>query len=148
MKTCSTCYKRKPESDFYKNLAYKDGMACSCKKCRRKVGRIRYHGNLEYFRRYTNNNTKRYNRNLKRQIISAYGNKCTCCGETEERFLTLEHKNHDRAEHIKKLGYAAYIYRDVRKQGFPKDKYTILCMNCNFATRLGNICPHRESQDA
>lgn len=25
----------------------------------------------------------------------------------------------------------------------PKDGYTIFCMNCNFATRYGAVCPHR-----
>ncbi len=41
---------------------------------------------------------------LKDDIYKAYGGYvCTCCGETRELFLTLDHINNDGAEHRKQL---------------------------------------------
>lgn len=78
---------------------------------------------------------------VKLTLINGYGGKCTCCGEHRFDFLTLEHVNRDGKEHREEFsGYA--IYRQVIKENFPP-RYTILCMNCNFATRFGKICPHK-----
>ena len=79
---------------------------------------------------------------LKTKILDAYGRKCTCCGEAEPLFLTLEHLNGDGAAHRKaRRGYGTY--RDVVMLGFPAERYTILCFNCNSAkARNRGICPH------
>jgi hypothetical protein len=81
---------------------------------------------------------------LKRQMLAAYGPHCKCCGESREVFLTLEHTNHDGAEHRKLVGGGANTYRDLRNRGWPQDGFTVLCMNCNWATRFGGICPHQQ----
>ena len=77
---------------------------------------------------------------IKTELVSAYGGKCTCCGENEIRFLTIEHLNRDGQKHRKAVGN---VYRDLKKRGYPKDGFTILCMNCNFSERLGEPCPHK-----
>lgn len=88
---------------------------------------------------------KRYWKKLRLEVINAYGGKCVCCGETEERFLTLEHTWHDGAEH-RKAGKK--VYQDLRGKGFPQDKgLTIMCWNCNMATRYGEPCPHKEKEN-
>jgi len=33
MKKCSRCHRELPESEFYKNISYKDGLQCWCKSC-------------------------------------------------------------------------------------------------------------------
>lgn len=81
-----------------------------------------------------------YTRLLRAELLAAYGNKCACCAETEPRFLTLEHKNHDGKQHRIKRGSGVYL--DLRRQHYPKDNYTLLCMNCNWATRNKQLCPH------
>jgi hypothetical protein len=84
---------------------------------------------------------KKWREDLKQELLTAYGRRCACCGETEIRFLTLEHINRDGAAHRKAKG--TYVYPDVRRQGFPKDKYCLLCFNCNHATKTGADCPHK-----
>lgn len=76
----------------------------------------------------------------KRFIIDTLGGKCVCCGELELGFLTLEHIHKDGGEH---RATKKNIYCDVIRQGIPKDRYTVLCMNCNHATRYNKICPHK-----
>ncbi len=39
---------------------------------------------------------------------------------------------------------AKQLYAEVKRQGFPKDKYQLLCSNCNQGKkRGGGICPHK-----
>ena len=33
----------------------------------------------------------------------------------------------------------------LRRRGWPKDGYTLLCWNCNAMTRFGRTCPHEEA---
>ncbi len=75
-------------------------------------------------------------------VIEAYGGKCKCCGETELLFLTIDHVNGDGKEHREQIGHQS-IYSVVRREGFPKDRYQLLCFNCNIAKdHNGGICPH------
>ncbi len=78
------------------------------------------------------------------ELIEAYGGKCQCCEETETAFLTLDHIGGGGAEHRKSLGgnHIRKLRQELKAQGWPKDKYRLLCMNCNFATRHGKPCPH------
>ena len=81
---------------------------------------------------------------LKHAMLRAYGPVCSCCGEDREPFLTLEHLNRDGSKHRKRVGGGANTCRDLRNRGWPQEGYTVLCMNCNWATRFGGICPHQK----
>jgi hypothetical protein len=86
------------------------------------------------------------NAKLKREMISAYGGKCVCCGLTEIEFLTLDHVNNDRKAHIALLNTnsaGVHVYRDLRNRNWPQNDYRLMCMNCNFAIRNGALCPHQ-----
>lgn len=85
---------------------------------------------------------KDYRQMVRKEMIAAYGGECSCCGESQQEFLTLEHLNHDGQAHRKKFSGMGYVF-DLKRRGWPKDGYTILCANCNQATRLGVPCPHR-----
>lgn len=85
---------------------------------------------------------------LRREMIAAYGGACTCCGETHEEFLTLEHMRQDGAEHRRRAGGCWAVYRELRRLGWPKDGYTVLCMNCNWAARLQIVCPHKRTPNS
>lgn len=85
---------------------------------------------------------RRSKRSLRLEILSVYGHKCVCCGEQREPFLTIEHLNKDGGKHRRSVN--GEVYRDIKKRGFPKDSYTILCWNCNCSTRFGKICPHKQ----
>jgi len=82
---------------------------------------------------------------LRREIVAAYGGKCACCGEREIAFLELDHSKDDGAAHRKKIGRGSKAcYAWLKKRGFPRDGYQLLCANCNQGRkRNGGICPHR-----
>ena len=82
------------------------------------------------------------NRALKAKIIIEYGGKCVCCGEIHHEFLTIDHTNGDGAQHRKALGKGREIYMDLKRRGFPKDGYRLMCLNCNIALGFYGYCPH------
>ena len=83
---------------------------------------------------------------LRAEFLVEYGHICACCGETHEAFRTLEHKNRDGAEHRKEFHCSISQLRDLKRRGWPKDNYEILCFNCNRASWERKICPHREEK--
>lgn len=84
---------------------------------------------------------------LRLEVIAAYGGKCRCCGEAEPKFLELDHTNGDGAAHRKMIGRgSAACYRWLKKKGFPREGFQLLCANCNQGRiRNGGVCPHRTS---
>ena len=86
-----------------------------------------------------------HNKQLKLEMIAAYGGKCVCCGETESFFLTLDHIFDDGAEdrRQRKTGGGSMMYEQLRKEGWPQGRLQLLCWNCNCGRRLNDgICPH------
>lgn len=85
----------------------------------------------------------------RKKIIFTYGGKCVCCGEEEYLFLTVDHiqgrrgptGKADRREH----GNDG-IFRRIEREGFPKDKYRVLCFNCNCAIGFFKFCPHQQNR--
>jgi hypothetical protein len=79
-----------------------------------------------------------------KEVVDGYGGKCDCCGESRLAFLSIDHIGGGGAKHRKELGqnHIRKLRELLKAQGWPKDKYRILCMNCNFATRHGKPCPH------
>lgn len=88
---------------------------------------------------------------VKIAVLSHYGGKCACCGESDPRFLTIDHKNGDgstdkrnRCSTGRKTGTVEW-YARIIKLGFPEDLQP-LCWNCNQGKHMyGNnqICPHK-----
>lgn len=168
-KTCLTCYKNQPIENFHKCCNYRVAHCKLCSSVKSKVWREKnkdklkilqkkwYQNNKEKVRanalRWTSEHKKRHldaaNVWMKKSIkvrrlefINAYGGKCECCGESEHEFLTLEHKMKDGQAHRKQVSTTHRILGHLKKAGWPKDRYGILCCNCNFSTRFGKICPH------
>lgn len=85
----------------------------------------------------------RFTRKLKADVIDAYGGKCACCGEGNPAFMTIDHIFNDGSQHRKSVN-SKRIYGWLKKNGYPKDRYQLLCFNCNFAKRFnGGVCPHK-----
>ena len=103
----------------------------SCKQCRR-----------EYIRR---SDKKRYQRR-RSQALEAYGNKCACCGTTEETFLAIDHIEDNGNVHRKELRASGNItiYQWLERNDYPEG-FQVLCSNCNYAKSQG-ICPHQKDQ--
>lgn len=95
-------------------------------------------------------NARSQQKDLKCKIdtIEIYGGKCVCCEESNIIFLTIDHVLEDGAEErrdINKSGGPKF-YRWLKKQGYPKDNYQVLCFNCNFAKHVLGVCPHQANK--
>jgi len=78
------------------------------------------------------------------EVIAAYGGQCACCGESEPRFLQVDHINCDGSTERAKGIVTGSLYRKLKRLGFPRDRYQLLCANCNHGRYLnGGICPHK-----
>src|SRR5882757_1637501 len=73
---------------------------------------------------------RRYRSKLRLDTLNALGRKCICCGETNPNFLTLDHVQNDGAKHREELN-CQQAMADARRQGYPKDKFQLMCFNCN-----------------
>jgi hypothetical protein len=105
----------------------------------------------EYMREYTKEcldrnrrNSKKQRNLLRRRTIESYGGRCACCGEDKFEFLTIDHVYNDGAKQRKEHGFLSgpAFYRWLRDNGFPKDRFQVLCMNCNCAKSWWGECPH------
>lgn len=83
---------------------------------------------------------------LRLEVLMAYGHACACpgCYIIEAEFLTLDHVDNDGAAERKATGLFGGIqfYRYVRSLGCPRDRYQLLCWNCNLAKHIYGKCPH------
>jgi len=99
--------------------------------------------NNEHLKQYG----KRQRRRIKQEMINAYGGKCVCCGEATFEFLTIDHINGDARQDKEQRGLSparagASLYFQLRSEGWPRDRYRLLCLNCNFAIGHYGRCPH------
>ena len=78
------------------------------------------------------------------KITKHYGDKCICCGEVEIKFLTVDHKFDNGAEHRRTfVGHKTLkTYEEIIEKNFPEE-YQILCWNCNVGKAHYKICPHK-----
>jgi len=150
IKNCRVCGKTKSTIEFHRDKNTKDGLQGPCKACDRAKRKKWEKRNPTYWKDYARKNrakksaaTLRVYYKYRFETLAAYGNKCSCCGESEIKFLTLEHINHDGKQHRKLHKGPAGVYRDLKRRGFPKKGYTLLCWNCQEATRFRAVCPHK-----
>lgn len=171
MKTCTSCLTSKPTGDFYRRTGNKDGREGICKSCssvrdlayrnrpeiatKRQAYRLRpevkasrnaYHARPEIRVSVLEKGRVAHRLLRKRDKVLAFkaygGVACACCGETEFAFLTIDHINGGGHQHRLRIGGSgSRLYTWLRLQGYPSG-YRVLCMNCNWATRLGAPCPH------
>lgn len=87
---------------------------------------------------------RQYRRRVKQEVIAAYGGTCACCGELRFEFLSVDHVDGKGAAERRKTGvqagYQFYVW--LRRKGFPKGPYRLLCFNCNSARGFYGYCPH------
>jgi len=77
-------------------------------------------------------------------VLSHYGDKCACCGESGKMFLEIDHIQDNGAAHRREIGTSAKALCGwIIRNNFPAD-FQILCANCNQGKkRNGGICPHK-----
>jgi len=148
-KYCKLCDKIKPEIEFSKDKQNFDGLCGACRDCC-KIYMKSYDSIPKNKKRRIEVDRKKYD--IKKHIVFVHysGNppKCNCCGESIEKFLTVDHINNDGAEHRRKIKESKLntdIYSWLIQNKFP-DGFQILCYNCNLgrARSPNNICPHKQ----
>lgn len=160
---CTECKTYLAVDQFGKNRAISDGLHVYCKPCNAKKMRDNYHADPALWNRRRNESLQRWRkdhpeklkaqyerhsarmREFRREVLGAYGGKCTCCGEATFEFLTIDHINNDGAQHRKEVGESWAIYRWLKKQGYP-DGFQVLCFNCNCAKQFSGQCPHQRKE--
>jgi len=80
------------------------------------------------------------------EVLSIYGGnppKCKCCGETEIKFLGIDHINGGGLKHRKEIRGSIYVW--LEKNNYPNG-YQVLCHNCNLAKGFYDKCPHEDKK--
>ena len=178
-RTCLVCGVTKPITAFNKTTSAGNGKKYhrrECRQCtykrqenwrRRNADRLRalsYAATMRMrkrrlaadpigFRAEEARKAKAYRESLKARVYAAYGGyRCACCGETQPKFLSIDHVNNDGYQRRKNRGHGAgagiylYLWRQFKKNESWPDDFQVLCMNCQHGkARNGGICPHKES---
>jgi hypothetical protein len=80
---------------------------------------------------------RQYRRNLRIEVINAYGGKCNKCGFTDIRALCIDHINGGGLVEYRSLSSHADFYNSLRRRKFPSG-YQVLCANCNMIKTFEN----------
>jgi hypothetical protein len=135
-----------PKENYKKFLLWKknnpEKYALSRKNYRKNHWNRIHDYNLKYYREHR----EKYRikaRDLSESVFRKYGGKCSCCGEEISRFLNIDHLHRngkmDRLLHHGSYGFFRHLLKEKRNDR----EYRVLCMNCNWATRFGEKCPHQ-----
>ncbi len=160
-KRCPKCTLMQPITAFHRNQRNSDGRSSWCRDCNLKSGadlryrqrmldpegckersriaaKASYHRNPERYRERARLQRARF----KVQAFAHYGNVCACCGESDERFLTIDHIHGGGMAHRRTLGGKS-LHQWLVENNFPTGFQT-LCQNCNFAKGTQAYCVHNE----
>jgi hypothetical protein len=134
---CGKCGVNLTENNCYPSDWKRGGYIC--KTCRQEARKLAPPSKVS---EYTLTNSLK----LKGTIIDEYGGKCECCGETAWQFLTIDHIGNWGSQHRKQVigpRGGKNIYQWLKKNGYPKDDFRLLCMNCNACIGFHGFCPHQ-----
>ncbi len=109
----------------------------TCEHCRSAT-------NARDFRKREVNRVSRIK--LRKEALSAYGAKCSCCGEKEFDFLAIDHidnRGHLHRDSGGRRVTAGALCRFLKSKGYPSG-FQILCVNCNWSKRLNGYCTHKD----
>lgn len=118
-----------------------------CRACKRENTRNwREHQSEEQkagTRAYMRDYQRARGRKLRAEVLAAYGGACTCCGEATPEFLSVDHINNDGAAHRKVIGEGSVrFYSWLKRNGWPREDFQLLCWNCHMAKSHYKVCPH------
>ncbi len=153
-KTCGCCKTDKPVEAFWvhKKAPRTGRIFYACIECLRARMRAAYAKNPEKYkalqtaRNRANGMKPKPTRRactdsqfFRAKVLSAYGGKCACCGETEAAFLAVDHIFGGGGKHRKSVH--GHIYPWLVRNGYPAG-FRLLCHNCNCARGYYGYCPH------
>lgn len=129
---CRKCYGR-----LYADPKYRKQHGEQIRSYQRKY----FHEHREEFA----NRMKTYRDRIRLEMIEAYGGRCICCGEIEPAFLTIDHIHGSDKKHGQNGRSGGSLLGELKRQGWPKEGYQLLCWNCNTAKYRVGQCPHQNS---
>ena len=71
------------------------------------------------------------------KVLTHYGAKCSCCNESRDQFLSIDHVNGGGSKHRKSVHQ--HIWHWLIKNNYP-DGFRVLCFNCNCALGFYGKC--------
>ena len=154
MKKCTQCDIEKEKVEFpIHSVNGRKYINSWCRKCCRIKGREKYRANREVelekkkeWQRKNPEKVKEIRRKttwkIKVKTLNHYGGKCACCGETEIKFLAIDHIDNDGGKDRKRAGASCFYYW-IKRNDYPTN-LQVLCHNCNMAKSFYKICPHQE----
>lgn len=119
-----------------------------CKRVNYKICK-RCYNNKKYDERKNNRENylasrKLYRDNLRKKAFEFCGGaKCTCCGESTEKFLTIDHINNDGNLDRKNGLRSSDLYLAIINGKRDKSVLRVLCYNCNLTRNTIGECPHK-----
>jgi hypothetical protein len=138
---CSACKFDKPEDEFHRNKKMASGRNSQCKQCSKDSVTAWRQNNPERQRQIA----LRRSQKLRRQVLCHYGGTtptCTCCGETTDQFLCIDHIHSGGNQHRREVGSGSHLYQWLHTNGYPEG-FQVLCHNCNMAKGIYGVCPHQ-----
>ena len=77
------------------------------------------------------------------EVLAHYGGpvpRCACCGQSDVRFLCIDHINGGGRAHRRSLKSQS-VYAWLKRNSYPEG-FQVLCHNCNMAKGFYKDCPH------
>lgn len=148
-------YLRHREEVLLRHKQYREKNKDKLNKKRREYFQTHKNESLKKCKEYRDNHKEEIkivyqqkHQKLRLLCIVHYGDdppKCACCGESNIKFLTIDHINNDGAEHRNEIGRSK-LYSWLIKNNFPEG-FQVLCMNCNWGKAQNKgVCPHGENK--
>jgi hypothetical protein len=147
---CSRCKRELSARQFYLHPGNKRGLSSRCIECIKTASKshnrdlMRQKERIENWRLKNSNKSPEYVQNRKLEVLSHYSGdalQCNCCGETEDKFLCLDHIDGAKnfTQDAPRSGHA--LYKWLKKNDYPEG-FQVLCFNCNLAKSMFGRCPH------
>jgi hypothetical protein len=155
VKHCGKCGTPRPPESFYADRSKPSGLSSWCRDCTLSHRRATYSDpaqreailerNRRSWHRTPEARRARY-RADRQEMIDRYGGHCACCGEARPEFLTIDHVHNDGAAERATVSTASSIVAHLKRNGWPQDRYQLLCFNCNCAKGIHGRCPHEDDR--
>lgn len=137
MKTCTKCGRQFPLSNFYKHHSCKHGVTSQCKECIDDRNRKWRQEHPDKWSAITGKYNKKIRKKTKNECLKYISGGVVCCarcGFTDIRALQIDHIHGGGSKENKKFHttYDFHKYILSLSENVVKNKYQILCANCNW----------------